>query len=446
MRRLLLIATVAAALFAPAAQATPPAVTAAAAHPVVAAGTSITLTASGDAATYHWNLGDGQSADGPSVQHTYAPGAYTAIVTATSAGGETTTAQVHVAAVAVVLGKPRHAVGFGHRLTFSGRVVPVLGRVQIVRGSTVIGSAKPKQNGVFHVTRRVRVPGTYAAQLAGIASAPVPVTVKPLLLAHVVGAPAVGQQLALVARVKPAGAGSLRVRIWRGDALRVDQEYTTAARVRLDTSRPRAFRISVTLKPNAGWTTTGRNLRASVVQPNLGPGSQGPSVLALEQRLSDLHYALLRVDGAYGQDTYDAVIAFQKLHGLDRTGRVDARFWSVLAQASIPPARYGGDHVEVDKSRQVLFEVRGGKVVLVVPVSTGATGNTPLGVWHVYSHVAGWSWVLWFPTYFLRGFAIHGYPDVPTYPASHGCVRVPMWVATRLYGMNPIGTTIYVYY
>ena len=37
----------------------------------------------------------------------------------------------------------------------------------------------------------------------------------------------------------------------------------------------------------------------------------------------------------------------------------------------------------------------------------------------MYSRVAGWSWVLWYPTYFLRGFAIHGYPDVPTYPASH---------------------------
>ena len=86
-----------------------------------------------------------------------------------------------------------------------------------------------------------------------------------------------------------------------------------------------------------------------------------------------------------------------------------------------------------------------GKAVLVVPVSTGATGNTPVGVWHVYSRVAGWSWVLWYPTYFLRGFAIHGYPDVPPYPASHGCVRVPMWVATRLYAMDPYGFTVYIY-
>jgi N-acetylmuramoyl-L-alanine amidase len=140
------------------------------------------------------------------------------------------------------------------------------------------------------------------------------------------------------------------------------------------------------------------------------------------------------------------VVAFQKVTGLPRTGAVDRRVWSALARASVPRARFpSGSHVEVDKTRQVLFEVRNGKVVLAVPVSTGATGNTPLGTWHVYSRVAGWSWVLWFPTYFLRGFAIHGYPDVPTYPASHGCVRVPMWVATRLYSMHPYGYTIRIY-
>ena len=139
------------------------------------------------------------------------------------------------------------------------------------------------------------------------------------------------------------------------------------------------------------------------------------------------------------------MLAFQKVNGMPRTGRVDRVLWRRLAAAPVPRARFGGDHVEVDKTRQVLFEVRDGKVVLAVPVSTGATGNTPLGTWHVYSRVAGWSWVLWYPTFFLRGFAIHGYPEVPTYPASHGCVRVPMWVATRLYSMNPFGFPVHIY-
>ena len=77
--------------------------------------------------------------------------------------------------------------------------------------------------------------------------------------------------------------------------------------------------------------------------------------------------------------------------------------------------------------------MRGGKVTLTVATSTGATGNTPLGTWHVYRKVGGFDWVLYYPSYFLRGFAVHGYPDVPPYPASHGCARIPMWIAqTRL--------------
>ena len=54
--------------------------------------------------------------------------------------------------------------------------------------------------------------------------------------------------------------------------------------------------------------------------------------------------------------------------------------------------------------------------------------------------------VLYYPMYFLRGFAIHGYPDVPAYPASHGCVRIPMWLALRLFALNGYGTTVIVHY
>ena len=83
---------------------------------------------------------------------------------------------------------------------------------------------------------------------------------------------------------------------------------------------------------------------------------------------------------------------------------------------------------------------------LVSHVSTGATGNTPVGRWHVYSKVPGWLPDGMFdPSFFLRGFAIHGYPTVPFYPGSHGCVRVPVWLAPRIYGYDPPGSTIYIY-
>ena len=179
--------------------------------------------------------------------------------------------------------------------------------------------------------------------------------------------------------------------------------------------------------------------------PSLSPGARGPSVLALERRLAELRYALRGVDGVYGQDTFEAVLAFQKVHGLPRTGRVEPWLWRRLARAAIPRAQRGGDYIEVDKTRQVLFVVRGGEVPKVVHVSTGATGNTPLGSWQVYRKVGGWDWVLWYPMYFKGGFAIHGYPSVPAYPASHGCVRIPMWIAPSLFGTHGYGTTVVVH-
>ena len=408
-----------------------------------AAPLAVTLTATGSAGVYRWDLGDGTTAEGAVVTHTYAAGRFTATVT----DGESS-ATVQIVSVGVSLRSPRHAVGYGHRLTLAGSVVPAdVAKFAVLRtGVRVPTRVKQLRGGAFRLTFRVRAPGAYAVSVAGIASAPVPVLVKPRLVARLEGAPAVGQRLAFVSQLVPAASGTLHVRIWKSGKLVADADYAAAARIPLDTARPRSYRIQVSSKPGDGWVAVGRKVDTVVAQPHLRYASHGPSVRALEQRLWDLHYALLRVDGSYGADTRDAVVAFQKVTGLPRTGEVDARMWSTLARSAVPLARFpSGSHVEVDKTRQVLFEVRDGKVVLVVPVSTGATGNTPLGTWHVYSRVAGWSWVLWYPTYFLRGFAIHGYPEVPTYPASHGCVRVPMWVATRLYSMHPYGYTIRIY-
>jgi lipoprotein-anchoring transpeptidase ErfK/SrfK len=48
-------------------------------------------------------------------------------------------------------------------------------------------------------------------------------------------------------------------------------------------------------------------------------------------------------------------------------------------------------------------------------------------------------------SYFIRGYAIHGYASVPTYPASHGCLRVPIPNAASIFNWIDIGDTIYSY-
>ena len=78
-------------------------------------------------------------------------------------------------------------------------------------------------------------------------------------------------------------------------------------------------------------------------------------------------------------------------------------------------------------------------------MSTGATGNTPLGRWRVYRKSPGFnSLSMYYTLYFHGGFAIHGYHSVPPFPASHGCVRLPLWFAPGLYARWNQGATVYI--
>jgi peptidoglycan hydrolase-like protein with peptidoglycan-binding domain len=198
------------------------------------------------------------------------------------------------------------------------------------------------------------------------------------------------------------------------------------------------------------------------IQPGLGKGAKGPDVLALEQRLTALHYDSGKVDGAFDGTTYFAVVAFQKVMGLPRTGRATQDVVSALATASDPGAMMaggGGTRVEVDLKRQVLFLYTDGGLLRILPVSTGsgkrycvdgecATAVTPGGSFHIGRKIPGIRTSklgqLWNPLYFNGGIAIHGEPAVPNYPASHGCVRIPMSASRWFYDTVASGTPVYV--
>ena len=424
------------------ATAAPPTVTAAATPAGGIAPLRVTLTASGDAVAYAWDLGDGSAATGAVVSHVYPAGRFTATVTATGATGEVAQAQVQVVATArtLTLSAPR-AGDYGGTATLAGRLQPAArgARVQVYRGNTFVTAARVGVAGRFRARILLRSPGPYHVRFGALRSAARAIVLRPTLQAAVPAVAPVGGALTIRPALVPSRAGSVRVRVFH------DGRLVRSRAGRIPTNSPGTVRIEVTTSPRAGYAPARKVLVAQVVQPSLGPGSRGPSVLALERRLSELHYALRGVDGAYGQDTYEAVLAFQKVNGLPRTGRVESWLWRRLARAGVPRALRGGDYIEVDKTRQVLFVVDDGRVAKVVHVSTGATGNTPLGSWTVYRTVPGWDWVLWYPLYFKGGFAIHGYPSVPAYPASHGCVRIPMWIAPSLYGAHGRGTTVVVH-
>lgn len=451
VRRAFLVAGLVAALaWASSARAAPPAVSATASLRSGKAPLQVALTAAGDPATYHWKLGDGSGADGAVVQHTYRhPGKYVALVTATAPGGETAQASVKINAWSLTLKGSTPAL-YGARLLFRGMLRPARAGSTVVlrRNGKTVGTARTGPAGRYRIRPRITKPGTFQAVSGQAQSRFFTVRVRPILEASLAGTGVVRTRLAVVARLRPAVAGTVRLRVFRnGRQLRV-VERRGPIRVRLKTQHPQDYKVRVQVLPAEGYAPTQQVLEASVFFPGLGIGSVGQSVRLLQQRLRDQHYMLRGVSGHYGYDTYEAVLAFQKVHWLSRTGRVDARFWHVLLHSSIPAPRYRGPglHFEVDKSRQVLFDVSGGRVTRVVHVSTGATGNTPVGVWHVYSKTAGFNAKgMYDSLYFVGGFAIHGYADVPPYPASHGCVRIPIWIAPIMYASHPYGTTVYIY-
>lgn len=344
------------------------------------------------------------------------------------------------------------SVGYGKQATFSGTVTPASGgvSVQIVRvaDGSPVGTTTTAPDGTFQLQRAVYHGGAYQAVASTGTSSAASIQVTPRLAATVKGKRALGAKLVLHGRLRPTAAkGQLRLKI-RGRTRTV--KVGAAGWFKATFPSDRAGRTKWTLKlvPASGYNAVARKGAPVLRAPSLGPGSSGRAVFLLEKRLRELHYLIQRVNGYYGSDTYQAVLAFQKVRGLSRTGRVNGRIWQLLSTAGIPRARVpSGTHIEVSKTKQVMYEVVNGKVARVVHVSTGATGNTPVGSFRVYRLGPGYNAKgMYYSLFFLRGFAIHGYASVPAYQASHGCVRTPIWQARGFYQRwGRIGTRIYVF-
>src|SRR4051794_26059792 len=271
---------VAALVLAPAAHAAPPAVTASASPPTGSAPLQVTLTATGDAASYHWDLGDGTAADGAVVQHTYAAGHFTARVTATNVLGETTQAAVDVTAIGLTLVAP-HVGRYQQRLQFHGRLVPATkgARVALYRGERRLATVKTGRDGTFRIRGRVGTPDArYTARYAGAVSNQVALAVRPGLDTAFEGSGQLGRPLALVVRERPASAGAVTVRVWRGKRLVRTRSFRGRTRIPLATGRAGSYRILVSLRPTAGYVGARRSLKRIVFLPSLGPGSAGSHV------------------------------------------------------------------------------------------------------------------------------------------------------------------------
>jgi peptidoglycan hydrolase-like protein with peptidoglycan-binding domain len=204
---------------------------------------------------------------------------------------------------------------------------------------------------------------------------------------------------------------------------------------------------------------------AQLPDGNYSQGSHGPSVLAYQQRLVGLHFDPGPLDGHFGQDMRYAVEAVEKLYGLPRKGIIGPGERLALSAfqwpKSLAPAKTAeADRVEVDLDKQVLVLYRNWDVRLITTVSTGSGhyfcggdqgcqyAVTPPGKYHFQWFYNGWRdgplGHLYKPYYFNGGIAVHGYTSVPTSPASHGCVRIPMDIANYFHTLVSKGEAVYV--
>jgi lipoprotein-anchoring transpeptidase ErfK/SrfK len=181
-----------------------------------------------------------------------------------------------------------------------------------------------------------------------------------------------------------------------------------------------------------------------------------------EQHLSEVGYWAGPAADKAADRARCAILAFQRVERRHQTGKLDATDVQAALEAARPiPRETGYSHVEVDLQRQVLFVVdQNIGVRLVVPISSGSgklytfegktsRAVTPRGRFTVYRKVAGWRkaplGMIYYPNYFNDGWAIHGSASVPNYPASHGCIRIPIATAKELSEMTPLGTVVLVY-
>ncbi len=357
----------------------------------------------------------------------------------------------------VMLEASDRTVAFGQRVRLSGTSpgAPSGSPVQILdQTSAEVATATTNGSGAFSVAIEPKGTNTYVAALGGAASDPVTVSVRAVLSVRM--APVrLFDRVLVRGVVDPARDGQqVVVTLLRDghqvDALEVAMTAGGSFRATLSVDKPGTYRARATFEAPDLIRGSARSNADATPLPHLSSGSSGPFVRLLETRLVELHYRLAgSTDGRYDFRTADAVVAFHKVQGMARTFTVDEATWRRLAAPRLPRARrdWHGFHFEVDQAKQLLYTVEDGDVTNVLHVSTGAGGTTHDGTFRVFSKIAGFSeHRLYYPSFFDGERALHGWPEVPTYAASHGCVRIPFWNAKWVYALADYGVRVVIYH
>lgn len=348
---------------------------------------------------------------------------------------------------------------YGNTVTVSGVVEPAAAdqQVTVALDGADVASAVTDAAGRYSASFAAVAGGSLTVRTAdGEVSAPVALTVRPTATIKVLGVD-FWQSVKLGVRVAPAG--------YRGRLqMQVLHRGTVVGKLTVTVGRE-SFQLRVPLRGVGKFTAratfsdwgglTGRSYDrpfASGPGPRIKVGSRGPAVRTLLLELARLRFRIPGVSTVMTAAGADSIMAFQKAYRLPRTYVFGANDWRRLDGAVPVRPRYTRPalHIEIDKTRQILMVVKDGSPLGILCVSTGATGNTPEGVHRIMwkAHAAftpyGNTYLYW-DMQFYPGYAMHAYPFVPPYPASHGCVREPVWVAPWTFSQSVVGETVYVY-
>jgi lipoprotein-anchoring transpeptidase ErfK/SrfK len=349
------------------------------------------------------------------------------------------------------------SVGFGEHVVLSGTLTPATGgeTIEILDGSsTVVATATARADGSFEASIEPDGTDDYVAAFDGGLSAPVTVRVRAVVSVRMTNV-RLFDTVKVRGEVAPARPGDrVEVKLVLGDRVVSTRPATMGTaggfRATFEIAKPGRYRARASFEADdlrRGSDTSGSDVTPL---PRLSSGDGGVFVRLLESRLVELDYRLADAkDGNYDFRTADAVVAFHKVQGMERTFVATSATWRRLAEPRMPHPRrtWQGFHVEVDQTRQVLYLVRDGDITDILHVSTGAGGSTHDGTFRVYRKLAGYSPNrLYYPSYFDGLRALHGWTEVPTYPASHGCVRIPYWNARWIYARVDYGDRVVVYH
>ena len=350
------------------------------------------------------------------------------------------------------------AVGYGDHVAVSGQVLPAAAQtITLTLDGVAIGTAEADASGAYAFDLVAHGGGQVAAVAAdGTASAAALLVVRPKLsVGHGAAVPFLSTRF-VVSVTPSAYAGVVTLRVMHRGAL-VATVKGRVAGGKLTLSVPLRGIGAFDLTVQRGRVRQPQHARAGRARRRqVGPGGRGhqgsdgprPAHRALPASRCACPSSAPRSPRSCG----DALVAFQKAYRLPRTRVADGDDWRRLDVAKVIKPRFASPsvHVEVDKTRQILMVVRNGAVYGYIAVSTGATGNTPEGSFRIQRKSPATStfygsgtltWVMGF----IGNFAIHGYPLVPAYPASHGCIREPLWVAHWTYTQSFVGERLYVY-